>query len=496
MNSHRKVELKPVSVAPASGVAGDGVQAGHAAMLRDWATRKDREAVLAEVHAYTDGLVKDSGRGMDLAEADLLNLDLRGFDLRGANFNRALLHGADLSDANLERCSLICTGMERTKFYRANLRGAYVHSLAAQVTFFDDADMRDLVDATGALFHGCSMKRVKLGRSALAGTSFYQTSLEDADLGAADLQGGLINECYLENTRFDGAQVAQLSMTKCYMRGASLRGVSGESFAILRPTQADGLDLRGASLRGLRLNQVKARHLLAEGLSAPLADVSQSRLRDADFSGAELQQSRWVNVDVDGANFSQSHMDGGQWQYCAASEADFSGMTCENYMAVECDFSRAIWVRISGRCASWRDCDLTECDLTEAYLYRAMITGDPPKAMSLRRARLHAANLVQSYIAADLSHADLTGAILVYARLNQSIFQESQLLGARLYGAGMIKTDCSGAGMEGVSGPMFADRCPGLADALKASEVETTQDLARFIDSLTNLLNAQKKGST
>jgi hypothetical protein len=37
----------------------------------------------------------------------------------------------------------------------AKLDFAYMHAMAAQVCNFDDASLRNVIDATGSLFHGC-----------------------------------------------------------------------------------------------------------------------------------------------------------------------------------------------------------------------------------------------------------------------------------------------------------------------------------------------------
>jgi uncharacterized protein YjbI with pentapeptide repeats len=92
----------------------------------------------------------------------------------------------------------------------------------------------------------------------------------------------------------------------------------------------------------------------------------------------------------------------------------------ENVSLVECRADDSIFEGIAARAAVFRDCALKRAHLKGAYLYRAMITGDPPSGMSLNACDLRKANLVQAYIAADLSNSDLRGANCAYARLNQS----------------------------------------------------------------------------
>jgi hypothetical protein len=99
-----------------------------------------------------------------------------------------------------------------------------------------------------------------------------------------------------------------------------------------------------------------------------------------------------------------------------------------------------------------------------------MLTGDPPRAMSLRGADLCGANLVQSHIAADLSGSSLVGVHAAYARLNQSVLCQADLRGISLFDASLVKTDFTGARLSGLRPPFFADRCVGLLDALAVAE--------------------------
>lgn len=208
-----------------------------------------RPALLKHVSEVTQGLIDTTGRGMDLTEADLSNLDLRRVDLRRATLNRALLHGTRLQEADLSEVSMVCPGMERTNLTGASLRSAYVHALAAQTCVFDGADLTGLRDATGTLFHGCSMRGTHLDDGHLSGSSFYQCDLSDASMRNMNLQGALISECLLDSAALDGSCVDQLSVTKSSLRDTSLRSVAGHGLALQRLTAADGLVLADAGRR-------------------------------------------------------------------------------------------------------------------------------------------------------------------------------------------------------------------------------------------------------
>lgn len=471
--------------------------AGHPDIVRTWAKTPDRARAEREVAALTARLIEDTGAGLQLAEADLAGLDMHGFDLRKSTLNRALLHSTDLSGADLSGANLICPGMERTKFRGANLSGAYIHAFAAQVCDFSGADLSRLVDATGSLFHGCNLSRTRLDGAAIAGTAFYQCALDGASFIQAKLQGSTINECTMTGVDFGRALVSQLTITKSLMTGASFARASGEGLVLQRLTGADGLDLRDAHLPSLRLDSVKAAKVTADNLGAPGADIRACELNGARLRHAALETSRWVASHFEGADLSEARLDGAIFNNCAARGIRLEGAAAENLSAVECGFAGAQMRHFAGRCASFRDCDLSGADLRDAYLYRASFTGDPPRSMAMAGAVLAGAVLVQSYIAADLSGADLSGARCAYARLNQCILRGADLSGVALYEASMVKTDCTDVHFTTLKPPVFADRAAGLIEALEAARTgEASEDMVAFLHKLDALLRGPGRGST
>ncbi|MET0065286.1 MAG: pentapeptide repeat-containing protein [Candidatus Thiodiazotropha sp.] len=464
--------------------------------LRRWAASSDRSAAQKEVSAYTEQLIARTGRGMVLREADLRGLDLSGFDLRKAVLNRAVLHGTNLSGADMSGAALVCPGMERTLLKGTIMRGVYMHAFAAQVCDFTGADMSDLTDATGSLFHGCFMSGVNLSGNSIAGTTFYQCIMDDVDFRRSNLQGSVINECHLGGADFTGAQLAQLSITKSNCRGVRFNEASGEGLCLQRLVDADNISLAQANLPGLRIRGGSYTRLAAQSLTAREADFASLSMSRANFSLADLEQARFLNLNIEGADFSGAKLDNATLYNCMADGSDFSAVTGENIAVRESSFQAAKLNRFTARCAHFRDCNLSRADLHGAYLYRAMITGDPPKAMSMNDADLSATTLVQSYIAGDLSGADLRGALLVYARLNQIILNGADLTGASLFGASLVKSLFDGARMDDVVGPVFSDRCSGLHQALEQAQGDESRKLAAFVAGLEELLKQQQRGST
>lgn len=469
----------------------------HAAFLRAQAGAHDRAAAHERVSAVTARLIETRGAGLQLGEAELSGLDLSGFDLRRARLDRANLHSSNLSDCDLGGAALICAGLERTRFTGANLYGACVHALAAQVCDFTRANLSNLVDATGSLFHGCQLSGARLDGAQLAGATFYQCYLEGASLVGTDLQGATINECFADRADFSGAKVGQLTVTKARLRCASFAGARGDGLVIQRPTDADGLNLEAAHLPGLRLVSVKAAGVKARRLAAPDADLRGGSLCDGDFRQSDLSRARLVGVELDALDLREAQLQGSAWHDCLGENLVLAGASAENMSAVECRFPAARMAGFAGRCVSFRDCDLANADLEGAYLHRAIITGDPPRAMDLTSARLAGAVLVQAYLAADLTGADLSGAQLAYARLNQCSLKGADLSGAALYEASMVETDCTDAKVAGLAAPVFADRATGLVSALQAAGLDDqSEELIGFLRNLEGLLRGRGRGST
>jgi uncharacterized protein YjbI with pentapeptide repeats len=99
------------------------------------ATCGDRDRACHEMVRLTEQALDQTGRGVDLTQADLSGLDLSRFDLRGATLNRTSLYGTKLAGCDLTGASMVCAGIERTDFSDAILKGAYVHALVRQPGF-------------------------------------------------------------------------------------------------------------------------------------------------------------------------------------------------------------------------------------------------------------------------------------------------------------------------------------------------------------------------
>ncbi|WP_082907696.1 pentapeptide repeat-containing protein [Bradyrhizobium neotropicale] len=465
-----------------------------AEFLRYWSRSGDRASAIAAVRKRTEEAIKKTGIGLQLSSENLSGYDLSEFSLQRSVLNRAQLHGAKLDGADLSEANLICPGLEKASFRRAKLDFAYMHAMAAQVCNFDDASLRNVIDATGSLFHGCSMRRTRFDKAILSGVLFYQCDAAHAVFEGAELQGSIINECFLPLSSFRFAKLNQVTMTKAHLAGSSFCRSRGESLSILRPTSIDDLVLEDAHLPHFRLSKASGR-ILAKAINAPFADFSFSNLSRAELEQADLTEARFVSVNLSEANLSGAVLNGASIRSSQLDGADLSHASGETISIVESTIRSAKFNGFRGRCAFTRDCDMTTSDFAQAYLYRSMITGDPPQSMALNDANFEGANLVQSYIAAGMAGSSLEAARTAYARMNQSSLRKANLSGISPFQASFVKADFSDATITTFEPPFFADRCPGLGTALKHLK-DPHSATSRYLTDFSLLMGRGRNGST
>ncbi|MGY4257614.1 uncharacterized protein YjbI with pentapeptide repeats [Bradyrhizobium sp. USDA 4516] len=460
--------------------------------VRYWSRAADRLRAVVAVGKRTEEVIRRTGIGLQLSSEDFSGLDLSDFPLRRCTLNRAQLYGAKLDRADLSGANLICPGLERASFRGAKLDFAYMHAIAAQVCNFDDASLRNVVDATGGLFHGCSMKRTRFDNAMLSGLLVYQCDASHAVFDGAELQGSTLNECFLSSVSFRFAKLSQVTITKAYLAACSFFQSKGDCLSIMRPTSVDGLILEGAHLPYLRLSKVSGR-IKARALSAPFADLHLSNLSKAELEQADFTEARLLSVNLSEANLIGAVLNGVSIRSCQLDGADLSRASGESISITESTMRAAKFTGFRGRCAFMRDCDLENADLSQAYLYRSMLTGDPPQSMALDRANFQGSNLVQAYLAAGMTESNLEATRVAYIRANQSSLRDANLSGISPFQASFVKVDFSGVKITTFEPPFFADRCPGLKAALKHDPPgEPTEYLAGF----SSLMKRSREGST
>lgn len=211
---------------------------------------------------------KQSLSGMDLASADLRDLDLSEQVLTGARLDRCDLSRSKLLGSELSSCSMERATLRDVDFSGANL---------------DRADLSK-TDLSGAKLTHASLTKTILERASLDKTVF-----DFARLGEARLRGATGAETSFRRALLDGADLKQAKLPRACFEGASLRRVDAARCEMV------GGDFRNADLRDANLRPA---NLAAADLRGALLDGAD--LRDADLSGANLAGVRLERAKLKG----------------------------------------------------------------------------------------------------------------------------------------------------------------------------------------------------
>jgi len=227
--------------------------------------------------------------GTDFSHADLFATDFRDANLGEVNFDRADLRGADLSGANFES---------------ALLRGAIMTGVVLANTEMDSADLRDAKVTRGTTDLALEVQKV-LSQHALwvesNGADGTRAELQEEDLSRLDLSGIYLNGADLRGCNFAHSNLSKGVFVLSDLSGANLEDVNA--------WRADfsGASLADACLQGPRLGyatfepiELKGPDGKPLGRKAP-SNLSRADLRNADFTGAELDRAVLKDADTAGA---------------------------------------------------------------------------------------------------------------------------------------------------------------------------------------------------
>ncbi len=240
-----------------------------------------REEARKSVKKTNKKLIQETGWGFNMTDLDFSNLDLSEFQL-----SRSILDGTNINSTNFSKSSFIeslfrpCS-VHRGKFDEVNFKGSFIHSIAWQNCSFINANMQNLKDATGGLFHGCDMQGVKLNCSKLDGTSFYQCKMELVDMDGCSLNGSIFNETILANSILTNLSAKNLTLLNCVARGSNFANSRlYESFIV----GGHNADFTNSNFSGLILTRSFV-HANLEG-----SDFSNSILEHATFDLSAMRR--------------------------------------------------------------------------------------------------------------------------------------------------------------------------------------------------------------
>lgn len=184
----------------------------------------------------------------------------------------------------------------------------------------------------------------------------------------------------------------------------------------------EGINLRGADLRGADLSTANLR-----GADLSTANLERANLRETDFTRSDL-----IGADLRDADLTRANLIGADLSEANLHDADLRGacLSVANLSNANLGSSRLDSSYLSE--ANLRNADLRNADLRGAHLYRAYLV----KA-DLSNADLREADLTMTYVVeADLSGANLSGAYLRGAYL-----RGTELRGTNFRGATMINLE-------------------------------------------------------
>ncbi len=240
-----------------------------------------------------------------------------------------------------------------------------------------------------------------------------------------DLSGALF-----ESTEWNGVALGQFNL-----RGASLREVK------LRSLRENRANLVGAILRDADLSGAELRR--ADLMNANLRDavLAGALLRDANLTDAILEKADLHGADLIRANASGAHL----------SKANLESANLKDATLVGADLSEAKLWKANLSHARLALANLRWADLRDAYAVGADLTHANLNSANLRFANLSGANLSGADLRAahadhaDLKEANLTGAALFRTGLSTADLSEATLTGADLRAATLLQAKLSEA---------------------------------------------------
>ena len=209
----------------------------------------------------TDTLIKKTGKGCNLREADL-----RELWLLDRNRGELKLKGIKISSGS-SNVTLLKADLESAKLTWAKLSGADLRWANLNYANLIDADL-----------HGANLSEADLEEANLWGANLRWADLKKANLYKANLHGAKLN----------GAD----------LKGANLNRVTSARFGILPNTRnklKGEANLKSADLKGATLWK---------------ADLKGANLKSADLSEANLEEANLYKADLTGADLYKTKLTG------------------------------------------------------------------------------------------------------------------------------------------------------------------------------------------
>lgn len=284
-------------------------------------------------------------RGRDLTHVNASGARLAGLDLAGSLLEETDLSDADLSGVNFAGCAIV-----RTKFNGSTMHRVIMTRCVPVECSFDGADLSGATLTKGVLgvstFPGARLAGADLSESMLAqadlkGTDLSRCRGDRAILFGSDFSGADLTHASLVNAVFMNATLEDATLFDSDLRRATFAGVKGaracfvaadlQKASLNLGADFTGADFRlvqgaGATFQGSNLEDTwfggaeLTRSIFAEStmrgtemvcVNAPLTDLSDAIIEDADFTHSNLFRSTFdraemTRVHLEGASLFQS----------------------------------------------------------------------------------------------------------------------------------------------------------------------------------------------
>lgn len=325
-------------------------------------------------------------RNQDLQGANLAYANLQGADLRNSNLTFANAWNADFRGADLRNTNFTKTMLRRSNFEGARFGGTYMFNAK-----MDDCNFRRV--NFGA---GCDFTRAGLYRANFTEANFgpgENTRLEDAQLKWA----------YLRKMNLKDTRIGWANLTNADFSDSDLSGKE------IGHWQIDGARFQRCNMRGVRVTNLVADHLDFEYANLEDSVFTDSSIHSRiSFNNVRAQRAQFnntffnINSEWEGADLRYTRWNSSNIRQAIMRATDFTGATFDS-----CGM-RAI--AIMG--ANLNDTRITNCNMREADLRAASLDGAQLSGMDSEDLSMNDAIFTQTYLAgARLSNIRICGAI-------------------------------------------------------------------------------------
>ena len=249
--------------------------------------------------------------GLSIDHANLSNTNLSGVTLTNANMWATHLEGANLTGANLTGANLSDTLLTGANLTNANLKNAQLYKATLSNATLTGATMPHLSYVTSGGIVGVPAvwqdPRYQIRGGYLVGPSVW---LVGADLSNLDLSNLVIDESSFKGANLSGTNLAGANLDRVYSGG-----ITGVPSALPNGYQVIGGYLIGPKVRldsqmfpGLNLSGLNLSGVNLTSANMERANLSGSNLSGANLSGANLT---WANLT--GALLTGTNLSGAVW---------------------------------------------------------------------------------------------------------------------------------------------------------------------------------------